>query len=196
MPTPPSSSSGNPASKGTDDPIYLGLRAGEPDATETVRGWIAKIVRYRNWRFPDPEGVEQDILLRVFELVQAGKFQGGSAFKTFVHSVTTHACIDTYRKEKRRGSREIGKDEEGMDRLPGSADPEASAGERTRWMQLRYVYQKLPEDCRKLWALIYGEALPVAVVAERLKITVNNARVRAHRCLQKARAIASGMQGS
>ena len=47
----------------------------------------------------------------------------------------------------------------------------------------------MSDDCRRLWTLIYVEKLPSDTVAERLGLSAVNIRVRAHRCLEKAREI-------
>ena len=71
----------------------------------------------------------------------------------------------------------------------GAGDPQRDVERRERLEHLRYIHQRLPEDCRKLWGLVYGEGLPAPEVARRLGISDVNARVRIHLCLEKAREL-------
>ena len=166
--------------------------SGDPEATRLVTSWIDRIVRNRNWRFQDPDNVVQEITLRLLQLLRADRFEGKSAFKTFVHSVTTHACIDAYRSEKRRTSRE--RTEEDLDTTEGSGNPEQELTDRERQRTLAYVFQQLSNDCRDMWRWVYFERRSASEVAELLGITSGAARVRVHRCLERARAIVNGMQ--
>lgn len=174
-----------------DQQIARAFADGDADVLHTVRQWIERIVRYRSWRFADPEDVAQEVVLRLMKLVRAGRFRGESKFHTFVHSVTTHACIDAYRKQKRRLARE--QPEEDPDRNPGGGDPARRLDEEERFRTLAYLYQRLSDECRLLWRMVYVEHHSAARVARELGISENATRVRVHRCLERARKLAASM---
>jgi len=168
--------------------------AGDAEVLRTVRGWIEPVVRYRSWRFRDPVDITHVVALRLVTLVRARKFRGESKFRTFVHSVATHTCIDAYRRQKRLQSRERPADD--PDRNPSGDSPEQALAEQDRFRVLAYLYQRLTDECRSLWRLVYVEHRSAAQVAETLEISENAARVRVHRCLERARKLAASMQSA
>lgn len=165
------------------DEILEGFRGGRPGAVATVRGWVSSVAAHPGWQLADTESVVQDVLIKLLALADGGGFRGHSSFRTFSISVARHTCIDAYRKQKRRErierehAREVARQDVG------------ASGKAERRELLRYVFQKLPGECRRLWNWIYWQGLASRDIAEKLGITETNARVRAHRCLQKARAI-------
>ncbi len=177
----------SPAS-GRGDPdleVLEGFLAGRPQAVARVRGWADAVARSRGWRFDDPEGVVQEILLKLVRVVRSGGFRKSSSFRTFVFSVAKHTCIDVYRAERWRSTFV----EEGLEpEIPsGEESPEESARTSELRELLRYVFQRLSQECRQLWRWVYGEGLSAEEVSSRLDISVPNVRVRVHRCLEKAR---------
>ena len=154
---------------------------------EAVRGWVLAVVHGGNWRFADAEGVVQEVLLRLLQMVRAERVRDRGSFQKFAYSVAKHTCVRVYHRERRGGSRED--PEQYVDRLRSDADPQQELESRERLDTMMYVFQRLPGACRELWGWVYGEQLPAAAVGEKLGISVNNVRVRVHRCLQKARAI-------
>ena len=127
--------------------ICAGFVRGDTAEVEIARGWVRGVVRGGNWRFDDPESVEQDALLRLC-----------CSAADFLHA----------------GS---------------SEEAEARALRRERIDALVYVFQKLPEACREIWRRLYSEGAPTEDVASALGISVNNLRVRVHRCLRKAQEL-------
>jgi RNA polymerase sigma factor (sigma-70 family) len=167
--------------------VRQGLLASEqPRAIEEIRGWVAAMIYGAGWGLSDPEAVIQDVTLRVVHLGRTGRIRADTDFKSFVLTIARHTCTDTYRHERLRDS---------IEAPPPVIEPQASAGrdphealeERERLEPLRFVFQALPEDCRRLWRWVYGDGLAAAQVAERLGVSPVNARVRVHRCLKKAR---------
>jgi RNA polymerase sigma factor (sigma-70 family) len=140
------------------------------------------------WGLSDPEAVIQEVTLRVMHLGRAGRIREETDFKSFVLTIARHTCTDQYRRERLRGSIETYSN--GIEHQAASRDnPESQLEENERRELLRFIFQELSEDCRRLWRWVYGEELPAAEVAGRLGISVGNARVRVHRCLGKAREI-------
>ena len=161
---------------------------GDEDAQATIAGWVAAIVRFGGWRFSDPEGVVQEVLMKLIRIGRQGGLPAPSSLRSFVASVARYTCIDLYRREKHRQSFEQ-RMPEVFDAPGNTPDPERRQRERERLDRLRYIHQRLSADCRELWRLIYTEELPPTEAASRLSISVGNLYVRVHRCLERARAI-------
>jgi RNA polymerase sigma factor (sigma-70 family) len=166
--------------------IREGVLTDRPQAIEAVRRWIAGMVYGAGWALEDPEAVIQEITLRVLHLGRSGRIREDADFKAFVLTVARHECTDIYRREKLRTSVEAGAS--GENGSPAD-NPHARYEEKERRELLKFIFQALPEECRRLWRWLYREGLSASQVAARLGISVVNARVRTHRCLEKARGI-------
>jgi RNA polymerase sigma factor (sigma-70 family) len=159
---------------------------------ETVRGWVQSVVHGGNWRFSDAEGVAQEIQLRLLQIVRDDRVRDPGGFQKFVYSVAKHTCVRIYHRERRAGPSEDPAQHE--ERLRSETDPQDDLERQERFETMMYVFQRLPGACRELWGWVYGEKLAAAEVGEKLGISVNNVRVRVHRCLQKARAIRESLE--
>jgi RNA polymerase sigma-70 factor (ECF subfamily) len=171
--------------------VRAGFLRDQPQAVETVRGWIAAMVFGAGWGLEDPEGAIQEVTMRVMHLGRRGRIRDDTDFKSFVLTVARHECTDIYRRERLRTTVET----RGAPMEQGSAsgdNPHQRLEEREQRELLRFLFQELPQECRRLWRWLYKEGLSAAEVASRLGITAVNARVRAHRCLEKARSIRDG----
>lgn len=177
-----------PPSRGRSD-LAERFAAGDAEAFAVVQPIVEKIVFYRRWRFRDPESVVQDVLWRLVEFVRAGRFRGESSFETFVHTVTQHLCIDTYRRDRRLDQREEPEKPDGPDPASPRRTQQEILESRERLRALEYVYQRLSEPCRQLWRWVYFEKKRAAEVAEALGTSEGNVRVRVHRCLKRAQEI-------
>jgi RNA polymerase sigma-70 factor (ECF subfamily) len=161
---------------------------GRRDAHETVRRWVADVVRFGAWRFADPEGVIQEVLLELLVSLRAGEYEERGGLRGFVGTVARRTCIDRYRREKFRGAFE--RPAPDLGETPASdKDPERRVQARQQLERLIYIHQRLSADCRRLWRLVYGEHLSAKEVAQRLGLAAGAVRVRVHRCLEQAREI-------
>ncbi len=169
---------------------YHGFREGRDREVSIVTGWVAAVVRGGRWGFSDPDGMIQEILMTLVTLVRRDKVQDPSAFMKFASTVAKRACVDAYYRQRRRDKHETTPDE-GFDAPapPGLDHPAAALDASARIRALCHLAQRMSDDCRRLWTLIYVEKLPSDTVAERLGLSAVNIRVRAHRCLEKAREI-------
>lgn len=177
---------------GADEATFDAFCRGEAEAVTRVRGWVEGVVGFGNWRFRDPEGVVQEVLLKLVRLVRSESFSKRSSFKTFACSVAKFTCVDVYRFEGRRREETL----DPTDTLPPSpTTTKASTAEAAERRDLvRYILQRLPDDCVRLWHLIYRESLTAAEAGERLGIKEGTVRVRVHRCLQGARRVGQVLQ--
>lgn len=168
--------------------ICAGFLRGDTAEVEIARGWVRGVVRGGNWRFDDPESVEQDALLRLFNMGSEGRIRDAGGFQKLVYTVAKYVSVDAYQRQRRASSRES-PDEEPERHAGSSEEAEARALRRERIDALVYVFQKLPEACREIWRRLYSEGAPSEEVASTLGISVNNLRVRVHRCLRKAQEL-------
>ena len=178
-----------PENHQTDDEMFAAFQEGRPETLDMVRGWVSQVVTHPGWRFVDAESIVQDVLLKLLDITRTGRFRGASSFRTFATSVARNTCIDAYRRQRRRESVEQ-RHSDGIVTMAAAGDPETQHQAQERLELLRYVFQRLPEECRRLWIWVYGQGLAARQVAELLGISETNVRVRAHRCLQKARGMA------
>ena len=165
-----------------------GFLAGDPDAVRIVRGWVAAAVYRAGWNLSDPEAAVQEIQVRLIEAARDGRIRPGAGFHSLVRTVARHHCTDVFRRERLRGRTEE-PDPASEERPSRGGDPYDKLERRERLDMLRFVFQALPAECRRLWRWVYADGLAAAEVAARLGISAVNARVRLHRCLEKARAI-------
>lgn len=169
----------------SDAEILAGFRQEREESVHHVQGWIDGIIHLGQWNFSDPEGVAQEIMIKILTIIRRDGYRGQSSFKTFVFSVAKFTCVDIYRRERQRPVVE-----QAAPHVVSTFDsPEALLEQQRRVEMVRYIAQKLPAECRKLWSWIYGEELSAAEVGRLLGISAGNVRVRAHRCLKKARGI-------
>lgn len=171
-----------------DDLIRDRFADGHEDALRHVQGWVEGVVHLGRWNFDDAQGVVQDTLVKILRVVRSGRFESRSTFKTFVFSVAKHTCIDVYRHERLR-RRVESPGPPVVEPADDGADPGAPMRHAEGRELLSYVIQRLPDECRRLWGWVYADGLAAADVASRLGISPGHARVRVHRCLEKARSI-------
>jgi RNA polymerase sigma factor (sigma-70 family) len=104
--------------------------------------------------------------------------------------VAKYTCVDIYRRERLRSRVEM----EGHATVPAErseAEQQRSLEERESREVLKYVVQRLPDECRRLWKWVYSEGLTAAEIGSRLGASAGTIRVRVHRCLEKARGFAA-----
>ncbi len=174
----------------TDAEILNRFLAGDDQAVYLVQGWVDGVVHLGRWRFEDSAAVSQEIVMRLVKTVRSGNYQQRSTFKTFVFAVAKYTCVDIYRRERLRSRIEM----EGQATVPAGRidiEPQRSLEERESLAVLKYVVQRLPDECRRLWKWVYAEGLTAAEIGSRLGASAGTIRVRVHRCLEKARAYAA-----
>ncbi len=174
--------------------VFAAFRKGDAGAVAEVRDWVRQVASHPAWRLSDVDSIVQDVLVKILDIARGDRFEHRSSFRTFAVSVARHTCIDAYRKERWRERME-GRSASDPDETAMAGNPETHHYMKERRELLAYVYQKLPEECRRLWRWVYGQGLAARLVAEHLGISEENVRVRVHRCLQKARGLASEYLG-
>jgi len=167
--------------------LLAGFLQGEHGATSTVQGWVAVVVR-GGWRFADSDSVIQTILLELLELGRRGVIREDGGLRSYVQTVARHSCVDTFRREQLRVTSSL---EDQHFELPDtSLHPHLRVELSQQLERLRFVWQALGQDCRRIMRWAFTDELTSAEIARRLEIKAGNARIRLHRCVQKARKLA------
>lgn len=157
------------------------------EAVEEVRSWVRAVV-HGGWRFPDPDAVVQEIMLELVRLGRGGGIRKAPDFRAYVRTVARHSCVDAFRRERVRQTQPL---DDVYFEIPGApdGDPEQRYLEQRRRERLRFLWQALAPACRELLRWAHGDDMTSSQIAERLGISAGAARVRLHRCLERAREL-------
>lgn len=174
--------------------IHDGFRRGDADAITAVQGWVRQVVFGTRWRLVDLEAAQQDVLIELLKAVRRGGVHDPQAFQKFVWTVAKRVCLELHRRGSRVTETSLPEDDpEELGDVAREEDahaPDARLERSREYELLLYVYHRLSEECRELWRWVYAERKSATQVAEALGVKAGTARVRVHRCLDRARDIA------
>jgi RNA polymerase sigma factor (sigma-70 family) len=141
-------------------------------------GWIDVVLRqdFRSLR-NDWDDLRQEIRLRVLACLAAGRFNGGSTLRTYVHRIARNAGIDFTRKAYRRRESTTVSDAP----LTGSAADDAAARVLSRDF-LDRVLEGVSARDRRVLDLIFSEHLSYTEVARRVGLTESAVKSLVFRC--------------
>jgi RNA polymerase sigma-70 factor (ECF subfamily) len=128
------------------------------------------------------EDVLQDVLLRAFQAMRAGRFDGGAALRTWLHRIAINAAVDTLRHRARR------RDDSTALVEPSAHAPVATLEARCALHRLAALLDDLPLEQRSALVLKELEGLSSAEVAAALGISegaVEQRLVRARATLRR-----------
>lgn len=126
----------------------------------------------------------EDVLQTVYLKVLEGKarYQGKSAFRTWLFAVIRKTAVDAYRKKKRHHLRLVPFEEE-----PLLARDEDAYHERAHHVPLRSLLLALPVRQREVLHLVFYQDLTIAEAALVMGITVGSARTHYERGKKRLR---------
>lgn len=146
---------------------------------------LVAIVAHRYFR--RPEEVEEIIQISFAKaFTELGSFRGlyDRSFSSWLARITSNACLDTLRNQKRKPERlTCDLSEQEADALLELTAVDSSAAENA--FQDRDLTEKLlaqiPAEDRALLQMIYAEEMSIADIAEVLGLSKSNVKVRAWR---------------
>ena len=137
------------------------------------------VVDSRHWGLYEArEDMIQEVRKRLYENLLNDRFRGGSTLKTYVIQMAKYVAIEHLRRKIRNRADDI-EEMEVADHAPG---PELLLASSERERLFREAMARLPDRCRELFELIFGEELPYEDTAERLGIAPGTVKSRAWRC--------------
>jgi RNA polymerase sigma-70 factor (ECF subfamily) len=151
---------------------------GDLAALEVVDGWIAAALReYSSAIQGATEDLIQEARTRIFDNLSRGVFNGRSSLRTYVHRITKNVCIDHYRRERRRRTR---------DRLGEITSSSSCAGEGMAALMARDLLEKILADLSDedalMIRLVFSEHWSYSEVARRLGVSEGTVKSRMSRC--------------
>ena len=140
--------------------------------------WIDVVLRqeFRSLR-NDWDDLRQEIRMRVLACLTAGRFNGGSTLRTYVHRIARNVCIDFARKAYRRRESTSGSDAP----VAGSAADDGPARVLSRNFLDRILEGVNVRD-RMVLDLIFAEHLSYIEVARKVGITESAVKSLVFRC--------------
>lgn len=124
----------------------------------------------------------QECFLRVLRF--RDRFDGRSAFTTWLHTISRRVCLDHFERERREEERMriVAMD-------PPANDPEAGELREQRLRVLQQALLRLPPEKRELIVLARFQQMPYGELAAVMECTVGALKVRMHRAMVELRAI-------
>jgi RNA polymerase sigma-70 factor (ECF subfamily) len=192
---------GSPGSADEADETTLlaGLRAGAPDAFETLVCTRAGRMLATARRFLRSEQDAADAVQEAFILAfqGIGKFEGNSKLGTWLHRIVINACLMKIRSESRRPAMSLESllpsfDKTGHHAAPvgrwRNAPDEQALTDETRALVRRSI-DMLPDDFRSVILLRDIEELSTEETAQVLETTPGAVKTRLHRARQALRTL-------
>ena len=166
--------------------VRSGFLAERSESIRVVTDWIRLVVGFQ-WSLTDAEAVQQDVLTELVTLGRAGRIRTDTDFRVFVFRVARLRAIDAYRSQRLRRHAPLPEPFEARDERAESGSSRLIRRERVELA--KFILQTLTPACRELLRWLLGEERSHAWIAQRLEISEGAARVRAHRCIERARRI-------
>jgi RNA polymerase sigma-70 factor, ECF subfamily len=176
-----------------DERLVDDFLRGEPTAIRTIDRWIERVLSDGFASLRDQrDDLRQEVRLRLFTNLRAGRFRGHSQLRTYVHRIAKNTCIDLERRAYRQREHSL-----------GPAGYETEAGEQPGLAAdaselLRRLLAGLSEPERRLIELVFVERLSYAEIATVLGVSEGTVKSRVsrfrERLSEKRRELTSGGQ--
>lgn len=176
--------------------IVQQAQAGDEQAISVLYNhYVTLVYRYTYIRVgnqAEAEDVTQDAFLKVFQSIE--RFEFRSSFKTWMFTIVKATIVDLWRKKYKQVTIPL---EDFLAHEPGfETDPEVEIEDAKRQTNveeaIRGIFERLSDDYRKILELRFLKGYTLKEAAAELGISVNNAKVRQFRALEKARALTNG----
>lgn len=155
---------------------------GDPGVVRDVDEWIAVVLRSEFRALTaDWEDLRQEARTRVFACLTAGRFNGHSSLRTYVHRIARNVGIDHSRKAYRRWEVPL--------LAAGQAATAGAAGHPLERVVARDLIAKLLRGAtrgdRRLLELLFIERLSYTEAAALLRVPEGTLKARVFRCRLK-----------
>jgi len=175
-----------------DGALLLRARNGDHEAfADLVRRNQRRIwLVCRQYVGPDEaDAAVQETFLKAWRRLD--RFDGRSAFSTWLTRIAINTCLDELRRCRRRGVPASGEDE-GREPVAeriadGAADPERRAMQRQAVTRLRHAVGALPERQREIFRLRFFAELELEEIARALGVHVGTVKTQLHRAVHRIR---------
>ncbi len=170
------------------DEIVRELRRGSPEAVQTVRRRVRRILAFRGYRIPtdDRNDLEQEVMTQLWQAVNRSGF-ASAGFWGFVEVVTARRSIDWLRARKGETALDDG--------FASSArGPLGAALARESTEQAHAALAQLAKPCRDLIYLHFAMRKPYKELSALLGRSEGALRVQLHRCVREARRILAALR--
>lgn len=177
---------------GSDEEIIRGYLEGKASAHRSVDRWIRPLVGSRHWGLRDEfDDILQEVRRRLYENLLHDRFHRGSSLKTYVSQMAKYVCIEFLRRRNRNRKSDLD-----LTTIPDPSDDPEGELERAQRLDLaRSALERLPEECRKLFELIFVSELSYQDIALRLEIAPGTVKSRAFRCREALSRLIAGGRG-
>ncbi len=133
----------------------------------------------------------EDTLQTAYVRVVSGKarFEGRSAFRTWLFGVIRRVAQEHMRRERRRGARVADLDAVVDESVAVTEDPVAALTRARANERLRAALSRLPERQREVLHLVFYEDLTIAEAAQVMGISLGSARTHYDRGKKRMRTL-------
>ena len=179
---------------GDEAQLISSCRLGDPDAWAQVwrryYGLVAHLVRASGFFKPhEVEDICQEVFINLLDALQ--RFEGRGTLKSLLRIIAKRRVADAVRTRIRRAeTASVGEDSDG-ETTENTVQPSVNAQQYGRAV-LRGLHavvlaelDRLPEDCRKLIHLRYGEGMKLREIAERLDRPIGSVGTQLQRCMTR-----------
>jgi RNA polymerase sigma-70 factor, ECF subfamily len=167
--------------------------AGHVETIREVDGWLQQAAwPFRQRLSQSWDDTLQDVRLEVTRLLRDGKFRGESSLKTYLWRVTSNACVDRVRGQRRVQWEDLDVVDQVSDVPRREAQEQRESGE-ARDLLVR-VLAEMSADCVEMWKMIL-QGLSYRQMSDSLGVSEGALRVRVLRCRRKAIAVRDGLLG-
>ncbi len=128
----------------------------------------------------DASDAAQEVFVRLF--LNRAKFEGRSAFSTWLYGMGVRTCLTLRRSRSRRGRHESVVTDFAFDAQAGAGVDERAAGAA---LDLNQMLQTLPEEDRALMILKHAEGYSYEDLAEMFQLSVSACKMRVSRAKEK-----------
>lgn len=164
-----------------DRALISGYLVGSKEATAVIDGWVDAALRTAFQSVRDEwEDLRQEVRIRILRNLRAGRFNGDSGLRTYVHGIARNTAIDLCRSRTRR--------HECAAPRAGSAAERSVPAEQDRVVSrdfLEKVLDGVDDEDRRLLDLVHGQHLSYTEVARILGVAVGTIKARVSRCRQR-----------